>query len=91
VRYGGEEFLVVLPEMRLVDAMRIAERIRRSIETATIPNRGSDWQGHPGGRALAPLELAAIDAWIAASNDKTLTRAHAIRRLVAIGLKAKPK
>jgi hypothetical protein len=34
-------------------------------------------------------ELAAIDAWIAASSDKTLTRAHAIRRLVALGLKAK--
>ena len=40
VRYGGEEFLVVLPEMQLVDAMRIAERIRRSVETATIPNEG---------------------------------------------------
>jgi hypothetical protein len=34
-------------------------------------------------------ELAAIDAWIASSNDKTLTRAHAIRRLVALGLKTK--
>jgi hypothetical protein len=34
-------------------------------------------------------ELAAIDAWIAASSDKTLTRAHAIRRLVALGLKVK--
>jgi hypothetical protein len=34
-------------------------------------------------------ELAAIDAWIALSNDKTLTRAHAIRRLVALGLKVK--
>src|ERR1043166_1172261 len=32
---------------------------------------------------------AAIDAWIASSSDKTLTRAHAIRRLVAFGLKAK--
>jgi GGDEF domain-containing protein len=31
VRYGGEEFLVVLPEMQLADAMRIAERIRRSV------------------------------------------------------------
>jgi diguanylate cyclase (GGDEF)-like protein len=40
VRYGGEEFLVVLPEMQLVDAMRIAERIRRSVEKATIPNEG---------------------------------------------------
>jgi diguanylate cyclase (GGDEF)-like protein len=40
VRYGGEEFLVVLPGLQLVDAMRIAERIRRSVETATIPNEG---------------------------------------------------
>ena len=40
VRYGGEEFLVVLPGMQLVDAIRIAERIRKSVETATIPNEG---------------------------------------------------
>ena len=33
-----------------------------------------------------PSEIAAIDAWIASSSDKTLTRAHAIRRLVALGL-----
>jgi len=36
-----------------------------------------------------PAELAAIDAWIASSSDKKLTRAHAIRHLVEIGLKAK--
>jgi diguanylate cyclase (GGDEF)-like protein len=40
IRYGGEEFLVLLPEIQLVDAMRIAERIRRSVEKATIPNEG---------------------------------------------------
>jgi hypothetical protein len=51
----------------------------------------------PTGRGLQvgerwhPAELAAIDAWIASSSDKTLTRAHAIRRLVALGLKAKAK
>jgi hypothetical protein len=36
-----------------------------------------------------PPEIAAIDAWIAASNEKTLTRAHAIRRLVRLGLTVK--
>jgi hypothetical protein len=41
------------------------------------------------GERWHPSELAAIDAWIASSSDKTLTRAHAIRRLVALGLKAK--
>ncbi|HWN50897.1 MAG TPA: diguanylate cyclase [Xanthobacteraceae bacterium] len=45
VRYGGEEFLVVLPEMQLADAMRIAERIRRSVEKATIPNGGPGLYG----------------------------------------------
>jgi diguanylate cyclase (GGDEF)-like protein len=45
VRYGGEEFLVVLPAVQLVDAMRIAERIRRSVEQATIPNEGPGLHG----------------------------------------------
>jgi diguanylate cyclase (GGDEF)-like protein len=45
VRYGGEEFLVLLPEMQLVDAMRIAERVRRSVEAATIPNEGPGISG----------------------------------------------
>ena len=40
VRYGGEEFLVLLPAVQLVDAMRVAERIRRAVEQATIPNEG---------------------------------------------------
>jgi hypothetical protein len=49
-------------------------------------------KGTQVGERWHPLELAAIDAWIAASSDKALTRAHAIRRLVALGLKAnKPK
>jgi hypothetical protein len=43
------------------------------------------------GERWHPSELAAIDAWIAASNDKTLTRAHAIRRLVALGLRVKTR
>jgi hypothetical protein len=41
------------------------------------------------GERWHPSELAAIDAWIATSGDKTLTRSHAIRRLVALGLKVK--
>ena len=48
-------------------------------------------QGVQVGERWHPSELAAIDAWIAASANKTLTRAHAIRRLVALGLQAKAK
>ncbi len=34
IRYGGEEFLVVLDHLNLVDGMASAERIRKSIEKA---------------------------------------------------------
>ncbi len=40
-RYGGEEFAVILPETRLEDAYKVAERIRKTIEsnasTAIVP------------------------------------------------------
>jgi diguanylate cyclase (GGDEF)-like protein len=41
VRYGGEEFLLLLPSIEMMDAVRLAERIRGSIESAAIPNYGS--------------------------------------------------
>ena len=34
-RYGGEEFTVILPEARLDDAYKVAERIRKTIESKT--------------------------------------------------------
>jgi hypothetical protein len=43
------------------------------------------------GERWHPSEIAAIDAWIASSADKKLTRAHAIRRLVALGLSKSPQ
>jgi diguanylate cyclase (GGDEF)-like protein len=45
IRYGGEEFLLVLPGLPLVDAIHIAERIRRAIEQAAIPNESSGLGG----------------------------------------------
>ena len=51
--------------------------------------RPATGRGTQIGERWHPAELAAIDAWIASSVDNTITRAHAIRRLVALGLKAK--
>jgi diguanylate cyclase (GGDEF)-like protein len=35
-RYGGEEFVILLPETELDQACRVAERIRRTLDEATI-------------------------------------------------------
>jgi hypothetical protein len=64
-------------------------------KTSVVPKKkrgpAPTGKGVQVGERWHPSELAAIDAWIAVSADKTLTRAHAIRRLVALGLKAKTK
>jgi two-component system cell cycle response regulator len=36
-RYGGEEFIVLLPETLLPEAIQIAERLRLAIEELAIP------------------------------------------------------
>jgi len=36
-RYGGEEFVILLPETGLLDASRIAERLRLSVEKLLVP------------------------------------------------------
>lgn len=35
-RYGGDEFVIVLPQTTLTNAMNIAERLRRSVEKSTF-------------------------------------------------------
>jgi diguanylate cyclase (GGDEF)-like protein len=41
-RWGGEEFLIVLPSTALEDAARVIDRIRRSVEATQV-----SWGGHP--------------------------------------------
>lgn len=41
VRYGGEEFIVVLPDASLLDGIRIGERIRRALEALRLPHLAS--------------------------------------------------
>ncbi len=56
VRFGGEEVLLLLPGMQLTDAMQVAERIRRAIETAAIPNESA------GGRSIVTASFGVASA-----------------------------
>jgi diguanylate cyclase (GGDEF)-like protein len=40
-RFGGEEFLVLLPDTCLTEGVRVSERIRQAVERSAIPHGGS--------------------------------------------------
>jgi diguanylate cyclase (GGDEF)-like protein len=46
-RFGGEEFVVLLPQARQADAVNIAERLRKHIAAMAIPVGETDADGKP--------------------------------------------
>ena len=42
VRYGGEEFAVILPNVRISDAVRVAEQIRTAVASKRVVNRSKN-------------------------------------------------
>jgi len=81
-RFGGEEFVMLLPQTRAPDALRIAERVRAHV--ARLPITG------PGGERIpvtASIGVAALDAGssrqlteLLAAADAALYRAKASGR-----------
>lgn len=43
-RYGGEEILMLMPKTSVEEALLCVERIRQSIESLAIPNKGSPFE-----------------------------------------------
>ena len=84
-RFGGEEFVMLLPQTRAVDAFRIAERVRAHIAQLPI------YAGGAGGSERVPVTasigVAALDAGsrrelteLVAAADAALYRAKASGR-----------
>ena len=59
-RFGGEEFVILLPNAREVDALAMAERLRAHIATMTIPVNDNDESG-PCVRLTISVGVAALD------------------------------
>ena len=69
-RYGGEEFLVILPEQTLETAAIAAERLRRAIEALAVPHEGS-----PTGFLTMSCGLAGLEPGSTKSVEELLREA----------------
>jgi diguanylate cyclase (GGDEF)-like protein len=59
-RFGGEEFVILLPHTREVDALNVAERLRAHIAGMSIPVSEGDQDG-PSVRLTISVGVAALD------------------------------
>jgi len=72
-RYGGEEFLVILPEQSLEAAIATADRLRKAVEELQIPHEGNE----PQGIVTLSVGVAAISTGDSADADELLKQADA--------------
>ncbi len=72
-RYGGEEFLIVLPEQPLEATAAAADRLRRSVEALRIPHESKD----PPGSLTISAGVAALKPGDPKSPDDLLREADA--------------
>jgi two-component system chemotaxis response regulator CheY len=67
-RYGGEEFLILLPEQSLDDGLMAAERYRKAIEDLAIPHGFNPPNNivtiSAGVAALSPSAGKSVEAWL---------------------------
>ena len=78
-RYGGEEFGVVLPHTTAVNAVAIAERVRRRIEEATVEAEVGIRCTVSVGVAQLTADVVSTREWIE-RTDRALYRAKALGR-----------
>jgi len=70
-RYGGEEFLVILPEQRIAEARRVMDRVRHGVQALQIPHARS-----PTGVLTISVGIAELgssgrscDDWLRRADD----------------------
>lgn len=81
VRYGGEEFCLILPATSKRESLLVAERLRRAIETDIFPGETN----LPLGRLTISLGVAAFPEDGASANDLIHAADLALYRAKALG------
>jgi diguanylate cyclase (GGDEF)-like protein len=89
-RYGGEEFLAILPEQSLFEAAAGMERVRAAVEQLQIPHAPK--AGRPfvtisvGIAALGPEDPASLEGWLRRSDSALYSaKAHGRNRVEVEG------
>lgn len=85
-RYGGEEFVVLLPSTSIDDAATMGERLRAGVEALALPHRASP----PGGRVTISIGLVAAvpenplgaESFLAAADEALYRAKHEGRNRV---------
>ena len=87
-RFGGEEFVALLPEAGLDDAPRVAERVRRRIESLRVLDGGADGRQlrltASVGVAVYPRHGAELDALIRSADRALYAAKDAGRNVVCV-------
>jgi diguanylate cyclase (GGDEF)-like protein len=72
-RYGGEEFAVIMPELDIIQAMKVAERLRKTVETTSFhikeTNRETNVTVSLGVACIANAEETSPDGFIKQADD----------------------
>jgi diguanylate cyclase (GGDEF)-like protein len=76
-RFGGEEFVVLLPETAITSALDVAERIRSTVAESDIEFRGQRLQVRASIGVSACPDRVALPADLIASADRALYQAKA--------------
>lgn len=79
-RYGGEEFVIIMPEQSLAESQQAVERIRQAIEQAAIPHPTSP---------TAPVLTISVGVAELGPNDRADSAAAALQRADASLYEAK--
>ena len=75
IRYGGEEFLIILPDTAIGDALPAAERIRKGVQNTLIEYNEERYPGITISLGVAQLKQDAGHNDMIAAADKALYKA----------------
>ena len=81
-RYGGDEFVVILPQANSEGAMIVAERLRKRIEQTEVPGFGQMTASF--GLATFPLHASSRDTLVVAADRALYNSKHSGRNLVSL-------